>query len=175
LAPTIAERFFVVLLTAPMPVVEIIDGAVSGSLPVVRTAAYVGASQNRRKSGQVAAMPAKQIPCRQIKLLRGRWHLGDAFVAMNLEIPDENPNVDLDRSPGSHRAHGGARGAGAGTIARSTETVVRHQFRRRNELRLHQGLGMREVDERGRLVCSQSAQQQEQQTLNPALPAFPMP
>jgi hypothetical protein len=101
--------------------------------------------------------------------------IGDGFVAMNLEIPNENPNVDLDRNPGSHRAHGGARRAGAGTIPRSAETVVRHEFRRRDELRLHQGLGMREVDERGRLVCSQSAQQQKQQTLNPAPPAFPMP
>ena len=88
---------------------------------------------------------------------------------MNLEISNENTNFDLDWSPGGHRADGGARRAGAGTIAGSTETLVRHEFRRRNELRLHQGLGMREVDECGRLVRSESTQQQ---TLNPTVPTF---
>jgi hypothetical protein len=131
---------------------------------------------------KIDASAGKPPQCPQSRVLAGRsncftadGHLGDAFVAMNLEIPNENANVDLDRSPGSQRARGGARRAGAGTIPRSAQTVVRHEFRRRDELRLHQGLGMREVDERGRLVCSQPAQQQEQQTLNPAPPAFPMP
>ena len=95
---------------------------------------------------------------------------------MNLEIRNESPNVDLDRSPGNHRTHGDACRAGASTIAGSNETLVRYEFRWRNELRLHQGLGMREVDERGRLVRPESAQrrQEQQQTLNLAVPAFPM-
>jgi hypothetical protein len=84
---------------------------------------------------------------------------------MNLEIRNESPNLDLDRDAGGRRTHGGVCRAGAGTIAGSTETLVRYEFRWRNELRLHQGLGMREVDECGRLVRSESAQQQ---TLNPS-------
>jgi hypothetical protein len=88
---------------------------------------------------------------------------------MNLEIRNESPNVDLDRDAGGRRTHGGVRRAGAGTIAGSTETLVRYEFRWCNELRLHQGLGMREVDECGRLVRSESTQQQ---TLNPTVPTF---
>jgi hypothetical protein len=146
------------LLTARVSVVEIIGGAVSGLLPLV---ANGGACQRISISTQVRASPrnankANSFSGDQI----APWplgHLGDAFVAMNLEIVNESPNVDLDRSPGGHRAHGRARRAGASAIAGSHETLVRHEFRRRNELRLHQGLGMREVDERGRMVRPESA------------------
>jgi hypothetical protein len=63
----------VVSSTAQMLVGEIIGNTVTGSLALVTNAADVDASQNRRKCGQVAAMPTKQIPYPKIKLRRGRW------------------------------------------------------------------------------------------------------
>jgi hypothetical protein len=149
---------------------------VSGSLPLDTNG---GACRRIPKSTQLRASPRNankenSFTGDQI----ASWplgHLGDAFVTMNLEMHNEDPNLDVEWSHGGHGTHGDACRAGARTIAGGNATMVRHEFRRRNELRLHNGLGMREMDERGRLVRPESAQQSALSLMAPAAPILLCP
>jgi hypothetical protein len=102
-----------------MSIVEIIGGTVSGSLQFTsgdacrRIPKSTQVRESRRNAHKVNCLSADQIAAWPI------GHLGDAFAAMNLETGNESSSVDLDRSPGGDRHHGGARRAGASSIAGS--------------------------------------------------------